>query len=225
MNIVVLHGDHIEKSYFRLARFKEVAVKRGWEIFILNTSSRESLSQVLVSRSLFAKSKFVVLEDPPLLSKKELGFLKKRHEEIEGTLIFYNQGILSKTFLDVLPRGAKVEEYKLPKLIFSFFESFYPGNTKKCVGLFHELIENEPLEFIFALLGRYIRDLYWVKKDRDGLKYPSWRIRKLESQSAKFSGDLLRRIISDLAEADVKSKTSNIALELSLDLIIAKHLE
>ena len=54
--------------------------------------------------------------------------------------------------------------------------------------------------------------------------YPDWRLNKLKSQSNKFSDKLLKEIINDLSNIDVKVKTSKANLKDSLDLLIVKKL-
>ena len=131
-----------------------------------------------------------------------------------------------------LPKIDKVEEFKLPKLIWSFLDSCFPGNAKNALLLLHEIIKNEPVEFVFSLLAKHLRDLYWVKVDSPPgqrpsgpVAYPSWRVEKLKRQSHKFSEGSLEDLINSLAQADIKAKTSQGELIDLLDFIIATKLE
>ena len=117
------------------------------------------------------------------------------------------------------------DEYKLPKLVWNFLNSFYPGNSINCLKLLHRVVINERIEFVFSLLVRQIRDIYWVKIDKGSIGYPSWRLKKLNTQGKNFSKNLLKEIIKDFSKIDIKVKTSNTNLLDSLDFVIATKLE
>ncbi len=225
MKTILLHGDYTQASYERLQKFIKVAKKRGWEIQRINSNKSLSLPEALTSAALFASNRLFVLEDVRSIKKQELEWLAKKSVKIEGNLVIYHGGFLPQTILKSLPKDTKIEEFKLPRLIFAFLDSFFPKNSKKALKILHQVSEKEPVEFIFALLARHLRDLYWVKVDVEGLNYPSWRISKLKKQAKFFSESLLKEMISDLAEADIKAKTSKASLKDSLDFLIITKLE
>ena len=70
------------------------------------------------------------------------------------------------------------------------------GNSKRCLQFLHQVLEREPVEFVFALLASLFRDLYWIKADPVTLKLPPWRAQKLKRQAAGFSEDQLKQIIN-----------------------------
>lgn len=225
MKIIVLHGDHSQASYERLQKFIEVAKKRNWEIQRIDSNKSLSLPEALTSTALFASNRLFILEGIKNIKKQELDWLAKKSAKIEGNLVIYHDGFIPSTFLKSLPKNTKIEEFKLPRLIFTFLDSFSPKNSQKTLKLFHQVSEKEPVEFIFAILAKHLRDLHWVKVDAEGPGYPSWRISKLKKQAKLFSESLLKEVISDLAEADVKAKTSKASLKDSLDFLIATKLE
>jgi len=225
MKIILLHGTYTSKSYERLTKFIEVAKKRNWEIVQLSEDSPLSLSESLSAQSLFVKEKLYILENLNKISKKELEWLKKKSEQLGGTLVIYYPDEISKNLLKALPSKIKIEEFKLPKLIFIFLEKIYPRNSKEAIKLFHQIIENEPVEFVFVLIARHFRDLYWVKVDSKTLEFPDWRLSKLKRQASLFSETQVKEIISELAEVDIKAKTSQASLISSLDLILATKLK
>ncbi|MFH1863787.1 MAG: hypothetical protein ABIJ85_02685, partial [bacterium] len=141
------------------------------------------------------------------------------------TLVILNDGYIPAHILKELPKADKTEEFKLPKILFTMLESIYPGNVKRVLTLFHQTIENNPPEFVFALIARLFRDLYWVKTDPNSIPYPSWRVGKLKSQSVKFKEETIKEIINRLAKLDIEVKTSKANMISSLDLLIIKHLE
>lgn len=222
MKVIVLHGDNERASYQRLEKFIEVAKARGWQVNFLD--SPEGISEKLSSVSLFGQQPFFVFRSinkwPPSTLKKT----KKVLEKGEGTVVVYHNDFLGKTILESLPKGVKLEEFKLPRLIFVFLDSFYPGNAKRTLTLLHEVLEKEPVEFVFALLARHVRDLYWAKTDSP-LPVPSWRAQKLKNQAGKFTKGTLEEIIKSLAETDIKVKTSQAELTSSLDLLAINLLE
>ncbi len=225
MKIILLHGDYISKSYERLTTFIEVAKKRDWEIVQINQDSPLSLSESLSAQSLFAKEKLFILENLNKVNKKELDWLKKKTEKLDGTLVIYYPDEISAALLKSLPKTIKIEEFKLPRLIFIFLERLFPKNSKEAMKLFHQIIENEPAEFVFALIARHFRDLYWIKTDPKTLTLPGWRATKLRKQSDSFTVGQLRQFITDLSEIDIQAKTSKGSLISSLDLLIATKLK
>lgn len=223
MNIVVLHGDDTAKSYLRLTKFIEVAKKRSWEIVKIDPKIHD-LPEVIVSSSLFEKEKLVVLEGAKNLKKSDIKWLKEKSKNYSSTLVIYNEGLILKSLIKDIP-VTKLEEFKLPRLVFKFLDSIYPGNAAVSLRLLEEVLKEEPPEMIFAILGRQLRDLYWVINDSTSLNYPSWRIARLKSQGDKFKDGSLEDLINSLAKIDIKVKTSQLTLRESLDFIIATKLE
>lgn len=224
MKIILLHGDDELKSYERLRKFVETAKARSWEVVYLDETELSFLEAVR-SRSLFGGERFYILKDIKKVGKKEVDWLNKNSEKAEGNLIIYHPSVASVTFMKSLPKATKVEEFKLPKLIFQFLDSFIPKNAKRAIDLLHQVAVNQPPEFIFSLIAKHIRDLYWVSVDRATLPYPSWRVGKLKSQAEKFEVTKLKGLLSELTEIDIQTKTSNAEAIPSLDLLIATRLE
>lgn len=223
MKIILLHGDDYKKSYERLMRFINTARKRGWSIERIN--SKDNIADVLVSQSLFNDDKLFILEGPKNLSKSKVKWLKENIKDIEGTLVIYGKKSLGKRFIKSLPKIDTKEEFKLPKIIWGFLDSLYPGNATNSIKLFKNLTENEPAEFIFTLIAQRVRDLYFVKVASDSIDYPSWRKNKLINQMRKFKSGQLERLIKKLSEADLKSKTSKENISDLLDFIIVSELK
>ena len=224
MKIIVLHGEDIVKSYERLKRFTEAARSRSWEVANLD-ESMSTVEENLSSPSLFGTDRFFILRDIRKLGKKEIEWLDKKYADLSGTLIIYHEGEIGQTFLKSLPKEIKVEEYKIPKIIWSFLEHLYPGNSNNAVKEFHQVIEREAPEFVFSLIAKQFRDLYWIKTDPSEIQYQSWRIAKLKRQASMFTSGELKELISLLADIDIAVKTSKSDLVSALDLMIVKQLE
>lgn len=223
MKVIVLHGDDTVKSYERLKKFIETARGRSWEVSFIDESTAP-VTENLSGISLFGAERFFILRDIKKLGKKELNWLNKKYKELDGNLIIYHEGELSKTFLSSLPE-AKIEEFKLPKILWSFLELIHPGDASSTLRQFHKIIESEPPEFVFSLIAKQFRDLYWVKTDAASTGFPAWKIGKLRNQASRFSVDQLIQLISSLADIDIKVKTGKADLVSSLDLMILKQLE
>ena len=189
------------------------------------TPGNSLISETFVLVDLFAKEKLHVLQNIKLLDKKQKSWLKNHSENLDSTLVIYHPSIISKTYLNSLPKLTKIEEYKLPKLIWKFLESIYPGNAKNSILLFHQVLKNEPPEFIFHLVAKLFRDMFWVKTDSGSLNYPSWRAMKLKRQGSMFNLKKIKEMIRELARADLRSKTSGENIIDLLDFLIATKLE
>lgn len=230
MKIIVLHGDDTGKSYERLQKFIETAKARNWEVSYLDENAL-SIQENLSESSLFGNERFFILRDIKKLGKKEIEWIKKQYATLSGNLIIYSEGNLPAGFIKSLPKDTKnghtvvIEEFKLPVLIWNFLDSITPGNSKYLLKSLHKIIEKEPVEFIFTLIARQFRDLYWVTVDPKSMEIPTWRSSKLKMQSSKFSEEKLKEIISQLTEIDLMVKTSKTDLLSALDLLIIRQLE
>lgn len=225
MKIILVHGDYTEKTIDRIEKFIDVAKNRGWRIERLNESDSQSLPEQIRNESLFKEDRLYLLENVNSVSKKELEWLKKNYKDLPGNLVVYHNNQLPKTLLSKLPKPDKEELYKLPKSIWKFLDSFHPGNYKKSLNLFRDVLKNESPEFVVALLAQHLRDLYISKRDVGLLKYQSWRVKKLTAQAKYFSEEELRKVIAQISEADYQSKTSSKDIVSALDLIIATKIE
>lgn len=223
MKIIVLHGDNVTAVYKRLETFKNEAKRRSWETRYIDMKS--NIKEQVSITGLFEKNVLFILEDANRLSKSDIKWLNDNTDSIEGTLTLYSESILNKTFLNSFSNITKAEEYRLPVLIWKLLESIFPGNTRNCIKLFHEVIKEESPEFIFALISRHVRDLYWSNLENNNLPYPSWRISKLRSQARKFPDGKLKEIIKLLSEIDIKVKTGKDNIADSLDFLFATQLE
>ena len=88
----------------------------------------------------------------------------------------------------------KTEKYELPILLWKFLDNM-------TIKGFHELLKTNAVEYIFAMIA--------------------WKLKKRYQTNPTPGVGLL---ISELAEIDVKSKTSKVDLKLALDLFILKRL-
>lgn len=223
MKIIILHGDDSEKVYQRLQRFIDVAKKRKMTIKRLDKNA--NLIESLSSQTLFKEKFFNILYDANKIDKKALKWIEQNSKNLDLALVIVHKGIIRKTLINRLPRGTKVEEYKLEKHVWNFLDSFYPGNAKNAIIILDNSNKTESPQFLFAMLARHLRDLYQVKLNEDSTDLPAWRISKLKKQLSKFDDGELESIISELSKTDIKTKTSKASTKSELDFIIASKLE
>lgn len=223
MKIIVVHGDRVEESRARLQKFIDTARRRSWEVVKI-AGDKESFREAISAGNLFGDTRLFILENPLRVAKPEMKWFRENPPE-DGTLVIYNDKVLSKTYLNSLPNIDKIESFMLPKAIWKFLDSFHPGNSKATLSLFHQTIESEAVEFVFAMLARHLRDLYHSSVEPESLKGPDWRVSKLRRQSSKFSEDDLRSLILNLAQIDINTKTSKASLADSLDLLMLTQLK
>ena len=130
-----------------------------------------------------------------------------------------------KSQLNSLPANYQIEEFQLTRYLWKLLDSIAFRNSKETIKLLHIVLKTEPVEFVFSLIAKQVRDLYWVTIDDSSLPYPNWRVGKLKKQASKFTKEQLKNIIHDLAELDIKAKTSKANLADSLDFLLVSHLE
>ncbi|OGM13614.1 hypothetical protein A3A76_03140 [Candidatus Woesebacteria bacterium RIFCSPLOWO2_01_FULL_39_23] len=224
MHIILIHGDNTIESYTRLQTLLGKAKDKGWEIEKIDNKN-QNVKEALVSQGLFNTKRLVLVESSSLINKDDVIWVKKNKDLEERMLLIYSDSPITKTVLNSFPEGSKVEEFKLPVYIWRLLDSFYPGNSLNILKLLHSSVSNMPIEFIFSLLAKLMRDFYWVKLEPSSIPYQDWRVSKLKNQASKFSVKKITEIISKLAKIDVKVKKSEAELLPSLDLLIIKYLE
>jgi DNA polymerase III delta subunit len=225
MKILVLHGEHTLNCYQRLQEIVLKSKKNEWEIERISNNATLSLSEKLSAGNLFQKNALYVLQDLDKVSKRDLNWLKKKNESLEGFLVILIKRKALKSQLDSLPANYQIEEFQLTRYLWKLLDSIAFRNSKETIKLLHIVLKAEPVEFVFSLIAKQVRDLYWVTIDDSSLPYPNWRVGKLKKQASKFTKEQLKNIIHELAELDIKVKTSKANLADSLDFLFASHLE
>lgn len=225
MEIILIHGEYSSKSYQRLQVYIKRAREKDLEILRYEKDSLQNFREFLSQQGLFSQKRLFVVEDLSSLSTGDLNWLGKSVEKLEGFLLLCSQDQVKSRQIDLLPNLKKNEEFKIPKSIFVFLNSFYPKNAKNCLIFLHELLNFENQEFLFYMLSKQVRDLYWSKVSPSSIPYPSWRVERLERQAMKFSKEKLEEIINELSKIDIKAKTSQGSLIDLLDLLITTRLE
>ncbi len=212
MRISLIHGEDKEKAYARYIELIDASKKKNFKIVQITDLKN------VVNQSMFEEKQVFTLSKPNKVGINDWKWLSKNAEKYNSNLLIFYEGNSPIGVLKQLPKDTKIEKFDLPKILFGFLDSF---NLK----VFNDLVKIEPVELVFHLLARRLRDLYWVKVSPETLQMQDWQKSKLISQANKFSEEKLKEIISELAEIDVKSKTSDADLKSSLDILIIKYLK
>lgn len=210
MNIILLEGDDFEKMNARLNSFVDSARKRKWEINRISAKNGDVVSK-LSSRSLFGIQSLSIINDPEKLSLSDLEWFTTSSKNNESTLIIMKEGALTAKIKSVIP-FSKREEFWISQTIWKALDAFYPGNASVFIRLVNQTLVNIPIEFLFAMLGRHVVDLYQILIDEKSYKAPEWKVKKLKSQATKFAPGDLKAFVAQMTKIDSLSKTSDLKL-------------
>lgn len=223
MKIVVLCGDDEAASRSRYLQIVSGVKKKNWQVVRVSVQDKYSLAERLSSHTLFEQETLFVVDNAGKLPIVELKWLAKNYGKYSGSLLLYQKGNLPVALKNALPKDTAYEKFDLPKVIFKFLESFYPGNQKNALRLLEEFLLLNPPEVIIAVLGRHLRDVYLAKID--GFEnMPDWRLGKLKKQAEKFTTEALTDTINTLSDIDYSSKTSSVNVKFLLELLIIEKL-
>jgi DNA polymerase III delta subunit len=224
MKLILLQGDNSSAINTRLQVFIVEAKKRGWEI--INVVNKEkSIGEIFSAESLFIKERLIIVHAITILNDKDKKWLKENYKRLSGTAVIIADKELTKTEINSYPSFDTVETFELPKYIWNFLDSFYPGNSRNALLLFHKVIEKENPEFVFSLLAKHLRDLFWIEKEPAGIPYPPWRKNKLKMQQKRFKEGEIMKILEYLAEIDIKVKTSKTDLIETIDFLLVTEIQ
>ncbi|MFC1710036.1 hypothetical protein ACFL0F_00040 [Patescibacteria group bacterium] len=225
MKVLLIHGDDTYNSYKYLCELIKTSKKKNWQIIKIDPKKKEKLSDNIAQNSLFEKKRLFILENYKSLGKADLKWIKDKLEDTQGYLVIYERGKIQAGFIKAVEKSKKEKTFELPSVVFKFLDAFYPGNGKEALNLLHLVKKRQPVEFLFTMLSRHLKDLYWVSIDPSSIPYASWRVSKLEKQAKRFPEEKIKNIIKILSDLDIKVKTTSESLEDSLDLIILQELE
>lgn len=223
MKLVIVHGEDAKKSRERFVTITKGVKKKGWSVVYLKPEA--NFESELTNKSLFEDENLYVVEEATKLSPSKLDWISKNSDKFDSQLFIYSKKKLPATTLKKFPKNASVEEFSLPKIIFSFTDSLFPGNSERALNLLKQLEqEKQPFELLVSLMGKYFRDLYWIQHGGVGLTYPDWRMRKLKTTANKFTKGEIEDIITNLADIDYRSKSSDVNVWLLLEMLILEKL-
>src|SRR3989339_296267 len=223
MKIVVIHGEDTARSRARLEEVVDRVKAKGYEVVRLSGQEKTNLTESTRFQSLFGTKQLYLLDDfdPAIFLK----FITSSVRDSEIDIIAYFSKEVGKLVLKGLPPGSKLEKFDIPQKLWTFLDSFYPGNRKILLKLLHEAVTTNAIEMVVAMLARQLKDVYWVKLEPTTFAGPPWRLGKLKNKDRSFSITQLRKVIRLVAKSDYESKTGQADLLTSLDLTIIKELE
>lgn len=223
--MTLLHGNNIVASRAKLIERIDEARRQGKEIRQLDGKILDGpvLTQAVESSSLFGGNVLVVIDGLLIkLGKKEklavqlIDILKRSEGAID--IILWEEKEIGKTLTALLGSKCSVELFKTPVVIFQFLDSIAPGRISELLGLFHQALELDAAELIFALLVRRVRQLIQLRDNvvPEGLQ--GWQAGRLTSQAKFFTMDRLLIMEKRLLEIDISIKTGTSPFPLAQQL-------
>jgi len=223
--MVIFHGENTALSRQRLneeiEKFKGEVIKLEGEKLTLT-----EFQQAVESRSIFGADKLVVIfglfsRKPSREKEKILNYCQK---EASQNLIVWEEKKIDSRILGKF-KGARIEFFDLPKIIYKFLDWLSPLNKKTSLLLFHQCLKKEIPERIFYFLCRHVEQLI-IAADlgKRGLEnLPEWKQEKLLRQAKAFGLEKLINLYQKLLEIDYlqKSGQAPFSLVFHLDLLIA----
>lgn len=222
--MIILHGDDQTKSRNALQKIRSEAHDKGKEVVSLDGKSLEvaDLIQALEAGSLFGGERLVILENligSPTSKRRDqiLGYLSQNPSD---ALVLWEGKAAPAVSLKKL--GGVASEFKISSSIFSFVESLAPNNTRSLLLAFDKALEQDPVELVFFMSVRQVRQLIQVVSGRTAFKGPAWLADKLFRQARAFGLEKLLLMHQQLYEMDKKTKTgtSNLDLKTEFELFL-----
>jgi DNA polymerase-3 subunit delta len=116
--------------------------------------------------------------------------------------------------------------------VFDFVDALSSGNGKSAQHLLHRLLETEDLFALWGMVVRQFRLLIQAREILDGrgnkddvaraLGVHPFVAEKTTGQAARFSIESLESIYRKLLKIDEGVKTSQLTLELALDMLVVE---
>lgn len=212
--LYLIHGDQVEAARNKLVELKkEFTAKEIRELSGKNLDPA-LFTQALESSSLFGGDILVVIEGFISSSKKrEKMFAATLTQIIEASttadIILYEDKEVDKTTLTKLGSNIKIFFYKTPVVIFQLLDSLRPGSAKTTLGYLAQVVASEPVEIVFVMLIKRVRQLIQLKDGvtPDGLQ--SWQAGRLTTQARNFTIEQLIAMHAQLLTTDIAIKTGS----------------
>ncbi len=227
--ITIIHGSDQSATRNALAelrtKYKETVILDGKNLAL------SDLQLALESQSLFGEEKIVVVENYFNGRKNRDDVLNYLLHQPNVSLVFWeDKESKSKDLSKISGKSTKVLVYNLPIVIFRFLDSFYPGNSKNCLNLFREALnQNEP-EMLNYMLVKQIRYMLLSLPDNnstpevptDFKRLATWQIAKLNKQANFFGTERLQNLYNNLEQIEYEQKSgkTNVDTETMLGLFI-----
>lgn len=216
--ITILHGDDEIAIHKELARILANAKSQGTQVTRIDAKGLTIpvLESILGTQELFTVDKVIIIDRLHGLVKSKakdelIDMVSAKGSEGISIVIVENKA-LTATMLKKFPT-AKTLLFKLPMILFSFVDSLGMHSPARLITTFHQIIETQDAEFVFAMLMRQIRMLIAYVSDGTYAGAPFGRS-KIVNQSSRFSLPTLLLLHRQLEAIDIGQKTSRSALSL-----------
>lgn len=228
--VTIIHGEDTTKSreYYLQERAKYP------EKVILDESNLTltDFLQATSNNGLFGDQQVIFIED--LLSKRkassELDAIITQIILITQTPLFlYEPKELTPKQLQQFnnSNNVTIKHFLIPKTVFTFLDALLPGNGKKAIMLFHQLLENEDVNFALFMLQRQIRILLSFQETSTSTisevsRLAPWQKGKLEKQAKAFAQNALLRLYEHLFQLELGQKTGTLSqpLDQAIDFLL-----
>lgn len=217
--ISIFHGDNQVASRQALLNFLQKKSADFWQKVDANKLEVAEAESILASESLFADEQGIVFEGLLSVAKsKKKDRLFELLQKSEKNLVLWDGKKIPLSTLKKFP-DAKIQEFPISQQLWKFLDEIGPGDKRQQLQLFQEICRREAVEFIFVMIQRQIRLLLAVQL-RETANIPPFQLRKLASQSKKFTLNKLLHAHEKLYQIDQKNKQSKslLSLQEQLDL-------
>ncbi len=218
MKVVALFGSDSDRVTSRMLDIVRGVKKKGYRVSEIanKTSFKEALSET----SLFEEDVLYVCEGASKRGESDWEWISKNAASSASSILFTFGETIPVKIKKLLPSDTKLEEFKVPVIIFQFLDSLTPHN-KACLPLLKKVTATEPVELVFSLLVTHLRDMYWVLTDPNSYAGPDWKKGKITSQARKIGLENLTKAFDELSriDMDVKSSVGNLTIFLDRFLI------
>jgi len=228
LKITVFSGEDFVSSRKAYTEYLGQLREKDFELIVISGKdlTKESLTGVLGSPSLFGKKKALSIENFLSLpkSQEKESLIKFLLTFLEGEVVFWEVKEISKTEKEIFPSASVIKNFKLPEVLFSFLEQISPGRPEENLKSFQSAILQTDANFLFLMFVRQVRQLIMAKSSRWLETQSPWLRVKIQKQSQKFSLEELKSIYQKLLQIDYQQKTSSSPLDLksSLEVLIAE---
>lgn len=243
--ITLIYGDNTAESrnYYLAERQKnsEKIILDGATLILTD------FLQATSNNGLFGDQQTVFIEE--LLSKrkssKELDSLIAQIAQTTQTPIFLweSKDLTAKQLSPF--KGATTKQFKIPTTVFTFLDSLFPKNGRKSITLFHQLLQDEDVNFALFMLQRQIRLLLamhpqsvipakaGIQKNKEldpgsesGVapvisevkRMAPWQKGKMQKQAKAFSQDQLLVLHKQLYQLELGQKTGGLSMSLDQEI-------
>lgn len=221
--MLVLHGDDYVNSRNELQKHKDGAVQKSKEIITLDGQKIQltDLKQAVESLSLFGTDRLVVIENVfgGQKSARQGSLIDYLIQNQPETVIVWETKALTPASIKKLT-NTHIQEFKPKTIIFDFLASIRPNNQKQILKLYQQVLQSDPVELVFFLMVKQMRQLFTASSDPQSLTGPSWLTTKINSQAKLFSTEHLLKLYQGLFEIEKGLKTglSPVPIETALEM-------